>query len=236
MADVDPMAGRFQSLKQRIARTCARAGRGPDSVRLLPVTKGFPAETVMRAMALGLTEFGENRVQEAEGKIAAVTPRPRWHLVGHLQSNKAKRAVQLFDVIHSLDSVAIAEELAKRAVKEGRAPSCLVEVNTSGDATKYGAAPRDALSLLRRIRELASLPLSGLMTIGPLAGGPEGARASFQTLAVLKAEAVREGLLGEDADLSMGMSDDFEIAIEEGSTIVRIGTALFGARPAKAVG
>lgn len=234
MADADPLVQRLQSLKQRIGLACARAGRSPESVRLLPITKGFPAETVTRAMGLGLTEFGENRIQEAEPKIAAVTPRPRWHLVGHLQSNKAKRAVQLFDVIHSLDSPAIAREVAKRAAQEGRAPTCLVEVNTSGDSTKYGAASGEALALLRFVRELAPIRLSGLMTIGPLSGGPEGARASFRTLAALRRQASDEGLLGQDAELSMGMSNDFEIAIEEGSTIVRIGTALFGARAARA--
>jgi len=234
MADADPLVQRLQRLTQRIGLACARAGRNPASVRLLPVTKGFPVETVGRAMGLGLTEFGENRIQEAEPKIAALIPRPRWHLVGHLQSNKARRAVQLFDVIHSLDSAAISREVAKRAEQEGRAPDCLVEVNTSGDAAKYGVAPGDALALLRLVRDLGPIRLSGLMTIGPLSGGPEGARASFRTLAALRRRAADEGLLGQDSDLSMGMSDDFEIAIEEGSTIVRIGTALFGARPAKA--
>jgi pyridoxal phosphate enzyme (YggS family) len=234
MADADPLAKRLQSLKQRVGLACVRAGRDPASVRLLPITKGFPAEMVARAMGLGLNEFGENRIQEAEPKIAAVTPRPRWHLVGHLQSNKAKRAVQLFDVIHSLDSPAIAREVAKRAAQEGREPTCLVEVNTSGDATKYGAAPEDALALLRLVRELAPIRLAGLMTIGPLSGGPEGARASFRALAALRRRAADEGVLAPDAELSMGMSDDFEIAIEEGSTMVRIGTALFGARPERA--
>ena len=234
MADADSLVQRLELSKQRIGLACARAGRNPASVRLLPITKGFPAETVRQAMGLGLTEFGENRIQEAEPKIAAVTPRPRWHLVGHLQSNKAKRAVQLFDVIHSLDSVGIAREVAKRAAQEGREPVCLVEVNTSGDATKFGAAPGEVLALLRLVRELAPIRLAGLMTIGPLGGGPEGARASFRALAALRRQAADEGILGQDAELSMGMSDDFEIAIEEGSTMVRIGTALFGVRPARA--
>ena len=233
MADAEPLARRLESLQARIADACARTGRRPDSVQLLPVTKGLSPEAVRLAMELGLKEFGESRVQEADGKIAALSPRPRWHLVGHLQRNKAKRAVQLFDVIHSLDSAAIAEEVARRASLERRSPVCLVEVNTSGDPSKYGISPGGALDLLRRVRDLTALSLRGLMTIGPLEGGAVGARASFRALAALKAEATREGLLGRDADLSMGMSEDFEIAIEEGATIVRIGTALFGPRPAR---
>jgi hypothetical protein len=234
MADAVPLSQRLQSLKGRIGLACDRAGRNPASVRLLPVTKGLPAETVTRAMGLGLTDFGENRIQEAEPKIAAVIPRPRWHLVGHLQSNKAKRAVELFDVIHSLDSASIAREVAKRAAQVHRAPLCLVEVNTSGDASKYGVPPEEAVALLRLVRDLTPIRLAGLMTIGPLSGGPEGARASFRTLATLRRQAADAGLLARDADLSRGMSDDFEIAIEEGATMIRIGTALFGARPAKA--
>ena len=224
------LADRLFLLRERIAGACARSGRDPVSVRLLPVTKGFPADTVREAIALGLQEFGENRVQEAEGKIPSVEPRPRWHLVGHLQSNKAKRAAQLFDVIHSIDSDAIAAEVSRRAVQADRRIACLVEVNTSGDRDKFGAAPDRALELLLAAGRLEGIELQGLMTIGPLEGGPEGARRAFQSLARIRREAAGAGLLTEDADLSMGMSDDFEIAIEEGATIVRVGTALFGSR------
>ncbi len=219
------LADRLFLLRERIAGACARAGRDPTSVRLLPVTKGFPADTVRE---------GENRVQEAEGKIPSVEPRPRWHLVGHLQSNKAKRAAQLFDVIHSIDSNAIAAEVSRRAVQADRRIACLVEVNTSGDRDKFGAAPDRALELLLAAGRLEGIELQGLMTIGPLEGGPEGARRAFQSLARIRREAAGAGLLTEDADLSMGMSDDFEIAIEEGATIVRVGTALFGSRPGAA--
>ena len=207
-------------------------GRSPQSVRLLAVTKGIPSATIREAKALGLREFGESRVQEAEGKLADVGEGARWHLVGHLQSNKVKRAVQIFDEIHSVDSASLAEELARRALASGRSPSCYVEVNTSGDAEKFGVEPSRALDLLSRVRELAPLRLAGLMTIGPLSGGAEGARTAFRALAKLREDAVRAGILEEGAALSMGMSDDFEIAIEEGATIVRIGTALLGARPA----
>jgi pyridoxal phosphate enzyme (YggS family) len=201
-------------------------------VRLLAVTKGIPVATIREARALGLREFGESRVQEAEGKLAEIGEGSRWHLVGHLQSNKAKRAVQIFDEIHSVDSEPLAEELARRALAAGKSPSCYVEVNTSGDVGKFGVEPSAALALLRRLIGLPPLRLAGLMTIGPLAGGAEGARASFRALANLREDAVRAGILDEGAALSMGMSDDFEIAIEEGATIVRIGTALLGGRPA----
>jgi len=207
-------------------------GRSAQSVRLLAVTKGIPPATIREAKALGLREFGESRIQEAEGKLAEVGEGIRWHLVGHLQSNKVKRAVQIFDEMHSVDSASLAEDLARRALAAGRSPSCYVEVNTSGEAEKFGVAPSAALALLRRLGELPPLRVAGLMTIGPLTSGAEGARAAFRALANLREDAVRAGVLEEGAGLSMGMSDDFEIAIEEGATIVRIGTALLGAWPA----
>ena len=230
MDEAGKLADRLLSVRESIGRACARSGRDPASVMLLPVTKGFPAETVRMAMALGLGEFGENRVQEAEKKIAAVTPRPRWHLVGHLQRNKARRAIRLFDVIHSIDSAEIAGELSGRAGEAAKKVRGLVEVNTSGDQSKFGVPPDRALELLREARGLDCLDIAGLMTIGPLAGGEAGARRAFQDLAAIRREAARLEILAEDAELSMGMSDDFEIAIEEGATIIRLGTALFGAR------
>jgi len=228
MDEAPNFADRLRSVKEKIGAAAARAGRSADSIRLLAVTKGFPAETVRAAMDLGLQDFGENRVQEAEAKIAAVTPRPRWHLVGHLQGNKARRAVQLFDSIHSLDSEPLAREVSRRAAESGKRIACLVEVNTSGEASKFGVAPEGALDLLRAAGGLEGIALQGLMTIGPLTGGPEGARRAFRVLASLRAQARTDGLLAEGAELSMGMSEDFEIAIEEGATIVRIGTGLFG--------
>ena len=196
------------------------------------MTKGVPASSVLEAMALGLGEFGESRVQEAEGKIAAVGEGARWHLVGHLQTNKAQRAVQLFEAIHSVDSERLAGELAKRATALGRAPLCYVEVNTSGDVGKFGVEPSAAISLFSRVRALPPLRPAGFMTIGPLAKGAAGARASFRALAALRDEALRAGALEEECGLSMGMSGDFEVAVEEGATIVRIGSALLGERPA----
>ena len=234
MADAGVLAGRLAIVVERIALASARSGRDPASVRLLPIAKGFGPGVVAEAMRLGLKEFGENRVQEAEAKIAATDPRPRWHLVGHLQRNKAKRAVQLFDVIQSLDSAGLVDEVSGRAVQMGRTIRCLVEVNTSGEKAKFGAEVSNALRLIEHARDSAGIELEGLMTIGPLEGGPQGARTSFRALRELREQAARAGLLAEDAELSMGMSDDFEIAVEEGATMVRIGTGLFGPRPARA--
>jgi len=188
-------------------------------------------DRVREAIACGLRELGESRVQEAEEKIGALGEAGgvRWHLVGHLQTNKARRAVLLFDEIHSVDSERLVDELARRARESGRAPACYVEVNTSGEAAKQGVAPNDALPLLRTLRA-SGLPTAGLMTIGPLEGGSEGARMSFRRLAGLRDDARAAGLLGPESGLSMGMSDDFEVAIEEGATIVRIGSELFGPR------
>jgi hypothetical protein len=214
-----------------MARALGRAGRPSGGVRLLAVTKGVPADAIREALRLGQTEMGESRIQEAEPKIALVGPGPRWHLVGHLQTNKVKRAVALFEEIHSIDSERLAEEVSRRAAEAGRTPAVYVEVNTSGDATKHGVAPEGLLALIERVRSLPALRPEGLMTIGPLRGGAEGARDSFRRLRALRDLAVERALLPADAGLSMGMSDDYEIAIEEGATIVRVGSALFGGGP-----
>ena len=211
-----------------MARALDRSGRPPGATRLLAVTKGLPADVAGLALRLGVDDLGESRIQEAEPKIALVGPGPRWHLVGHLQTNKVKRAVALFEEIHSVDSARLAEEIARRAADQGRSPAVYVEVNTSGDAAKHGAPPEDAMPLIERVASLAALRPAGLMTIGPLEGGAEGARRAFERLRRIRDDAVERGLLKQDSGLSMGMSDDFEIAIEEGATIVRIGSALFG--------
>jgi len=228
---VNSLSDRLNRVRDRIARAAERVGRSPQSVQLLVVTKGIPTTTIHEAKALGLREFGESRVQEAEAKVAEVGEGARWHLVGHLQSNKARRAVELFDEIHSVDSEGLAGELARRALAAGKSPACYVEVNTSGDVGKFGIEPSAALALLRRVRALPPLRLAGLMTIGPLEGGAQGARSSFRALAKLREEAERAGIWDSGAGLSMGMSNDFEIAIEEGATLVRIGSALFGDPP-----
>lgn len=213
-----------------MAEAARRSGREPGAVTLLAVTKGFGAEVARDALALGLVDLGENRVQEAEGKIAALGTGPRWHLIGHLQTNKAKRAVQLFDEIHSVDSIRLAEDLARRAAAEGRTLRCYVEVRTTDESTKAGIAPDEALALVGHMKSMEPLRVAGLMTMGPLHGGPEGARSSFRALRRLRDEGMAQGVLEAGSGLSMGMSDDFEIAIEEGATIVRVGSALFGPR------
>jgi len=220
----------MDDVRSRIARALERSGRPPGSVRLLAVTKGVVAEVVQEAVRLGATELGESRIQEAEPKIERVGAGPRWHLVGHLQTNKAKRAVRLFDEIHSIDSGRLADEVGRRASEAGRKLDVYVEVNTSGDPGKHGVAPADATALIDRLAPMASIRPAGLMTIGPLAGGSAGARASFRALRRIRDDAIARGALPKDAGLSMGMTDDFEIAIEEGATIVRVGSALFGAR------
>jgi pyridoxal phosphate enzyme (YggS family) len=224
------LSERLERIRERIDRATERSGRAPGSVRLLAVTKGLASSVVREAMPLGLHEFGESRVQESDAKILEVGPGPRWHLVGHLQRNKAKRAVSLFDEIHSLDGEDLVDEVGRRAAAEGKRIVGYVEVNTSGDPGKHGVPPEEAMPLLTRIRHEKAISTAGLMTIGPLEGGPDGARASFRMLARLRDEAVAAGLLPSGAGLSMGMSDDFEIAIEEGATIVRIGSAIFGPR------
>lgn len=197
-------------------------------MRLLVVTKGVPAERVREAYELGALELGESRVQEAESKIERVGPGPSWHLIGHLQTNKAKRAVPLFDEIHSIDSDRLADEVARRAADAGRTIAVYVEVNTSGDPGKHGVPPDRAQALIDRVASLRALRVAGLMTIGPLEGGDAGARASFRSLRQIRDEAVARGALPAGAGLSMGMSGDYEAAVEEGATIVRVGSAIFG--------
>jgi hypothetical protein len=226
--DLASLSNRLDDVRERIARAVGRSGRPAGSVRLLAVSKGIDAERVGEAFRLGALELGESRVQEAEPKIALVGPGPRWHLVGHLQTNKAKRAALLFDAIHSIDSERLAEEIGRRAAEAGRTLEAYVEVNTSGDPGKHGTMPEEAPALIERVAAIRSLRAAGLMTIGPLEGGEAGARASFRALRRIRDEAVARGALAPDAGLSMGMTDDFEAAIEEGATIVRVGSAIFG--------
>jgi len=233
---VDPeFAERLAAVRARIARAAERAGRPAGAVTLVAASKTVPAERIQAAVASGLADLGENRVQEAEAKIAAVGPGPVWHLIGHLQSNKARRACALFDWIHSVDSPRLADALDRLAAESGRPPRVLVEVNTAGEAAKEGVAPGEALALVGHVARLPHLELRGLMTVGPLVERVDDARPAFRTLAALLAEAAR-GPAGQDGrldTLSMGMSGDFEVAIEEGATMVRIGSALFGARAAQ---
>jgi pyridoxal phosphate enzyme (YggS family) len=227
--DLASLSNRLDDVRERIAQALQRSGRPSGSVRLVTVTKGIDAGRVREAFERGAGELGESRVQEAEPKISLVGPGPRWHLIGHLQTNKAKRAALLFDAIHSIDSERLAEEIGRRAAEAGRTLEAYVEVNTSGDPDKHGVAPEGAPALIERVLAIPSLRAAGLMTIGPLEGGEDGARASFRALRRIRDEAIGRGALAADAGLSMGMTGDFEAAIEEGATIVRIGSAIFGA-------
>ena len=199
-------------------------------MRLIGVVKTVPAEVVREAVAFGLEDLGENRVQEAESKIAAVGRKAaRWHMVGHVQRNKAGRVVELFDCVHGVDGVAIAQALARRADDAGRTIPVLVEVNVSGEPSKFGLAPQDLAPVLEEVAKLRGLSLRGLMTVGRPVERAEDARPEFARLRDLGERAgSRLGI--ELPELSMGMSGDFEVAVEEGATMVRVGSALFGRR------
>jgi PLP dependent protein len=230
--EVRELAAARQDVASRIALACARAQRDPAGVELVAVSKTVPAARLRAAVAAGLDVLGENRVQEAAAKVREV-PGARWHLVGPLQSNKARRAVELFDVIEAVDSPELARRLDRLAgeLRPERPLPVLLQVNIDEDEAKAGFAPAAVGQALPELLALAGLRVAGLMTIGRLMGEPEEARPTFRRRAELSAHLRAEHpALG--ADLSMGMSGDFEVAVEEGATIVRVGTALFGSRPA----
>ena len=215
-------------VRERIEKAAQRAGRDPKGIKLVAVSKTVEAARVRQAIEAGVSILGENYVQEAQEKIEEIGQTVSWHFIGHLQSNKAKYAVRLFDVIHSLDSLPLAEELDKRAGQVNRLLKVMIEVNISGEATKFGTDEERVLNLSRKILGLSHLSLEGLMTMPPYFDSPEMSRPYYIRLRELKEKMVREGTPMKE--LSMGMSNDFEIAIEEGATYVRIGTAIFGAR------
>ncbi|MGH7596257.1 MAG: YggS family pyridoxal phosphate-dependent enzyme [bacterium] len=230
---------RIEAVRQRIAAACARVGRDPADVTLVAVTKTVPASAIQAAYLAGVSCFGENRVQEAAAKISPAflrelggdRPGPLWHLIGHLQTNKAKKALELFQVIQSIDSLHLAKVLQQHAAARNSKVEVFVEINTSGEPSKFGVSPEQTLPLLRAVAELPSLQLTGLMTIGTLTDDTEIIRGCFRRLRELRDEITAVGLPGVHLrHLSMGMTGDFELAIEEGSTIVRIGRAIFGER------
>ncbi len=224
------LAENLNSIQERIRAAATRAGRDPASVMLLAVSKTHTPDTVAEAARLGLSVFGESKVQEAKAKIPLCPGKLRWHMIGHLQSNKCRDAVRLFQMIESVDSLALAEELNQRADQAARTLPILLEVNMVGEASKFGYKPAQLLEEFKAINELPRLEIHGLMTIPPWTPTPEKVRPVFAQLRTLKQEC--EQLLGAPLPhISMGMSGDFEVAIEEGATIVRIGTALFGERP-----
>lgn len=236
MTDFEALAATRVVILERIAVAAARAGRDAEDIEIVAVSKTVAPERILAAVAAGFEAFGENRVQERESKAeAAATASAAWHLVGPLQSNKARRAVELFDVIETVDSTALAERLSRIAgeLRPGRRLPVLIQVNVDDDAAKAGFAPAELERDLALILKLPGLAVDGLMTVGRLVSSPELARPTFVALRTLS-ERLRAGnpLLG--AALSMGMSEDYPIAVEEGATIVRIGRAIFGARLAPA--
>ena len=226
------IAERVAAVRERIARAAERAARRAEEITLVAVSKTHPPERVREAYAAGLRDFGENRVQEAEAKIAALEalrPSLRWHLVGHLQTNKARRAAALFDRIHSLDSAPLAHKLEHYAATDGMTLELLVQVDLASEATKHGADEAHLFPLLEEMRGMRRVRAVGLMVLPPLLPDPEKVRPYFRRLRELRDRAVQQNLL-LGGELSMGMSQDFEVAIEEGSTLVRIGTGVFGER------
>jgi pyridoxal phosphate enzyme (YggS family) len=226
------MKERLESLLDRIRQAALACGRDPRSVRLVAVSKTVSAERVRQAVAVGVDTLGENYIQEARGKIDALAALPvAWHFIGHLQTNKAKYAVRLFELIHTVDTLKLATELDRQAAKAGKTQRVLVQVNVSGEATKSGASEAEAGQLVAEIAKLSHLSLEGLMTMPPFFDQPEKARPYFRDLRRLRDEIRQRDLPGVDLrKLSMGMTGDFEVAIAEGATLVRIGTAIFGER------
>ena len=221
------------SIRRRIAAACERSGRDPASVTLLAVAKGHPPEAVTAAAKLGLVLFGENKVQEARAKIPLCPDRLRWQMIGHLQTNKCRDAVDLFEMIESVDSLRLAEEIDRRAALAGKTMPVLLEVNLAGEASKFGYQPEQLLLDLPRLKTFPRIHIQGLMTVPPWTPDPEKTRPLFRRLRELKEQCAV--VLGTPLpQLSMGMSGDFETAIEEGATLVRIGTALFGPRQNRA--
>jgi pyridoxal phosphate enzyme (YggS family) len=224
---------RLAAVRERIAHAAARAGRQPEEITLVAVSKTFPADAIREAFAAGCRDFGENRVQEAETKFASLEPLhaqgARWHLVGHLQANKARKAVALFDRIHSIHDADLGQRLARVAEELGREVRALVEVDLAGEATKHGLPAEHLRPTLEALRGLRSLRIEGLMVLPPLEQDPGRTRPYFRRLRDLRDELVAAGLLA-GSELSMGMSHDLEVAVEEGATLVRVGTAIFGER------
>jgi pyridoxal phosphate enzyme (YggS family) len=215
----------------RIASAAKRAGRDPSSVRLVVVTKTVDHDRIREVVAAGAAILGENRVQEAKEKIGALGKIASWHLIGHLQTNKAKYAVRLFDLIHSVDNLELAAEIDRQAAKIGKVQNILIEVNIAGEASKAGMAVKGAPALVREAARLKNISIQGLMTMPPYSENPEDSRPYFTVLREL-AETIATGNIPNVAmqELSMGMSADFEVAIAEGATLVRVGTAIFGER------
>ncbi len=228
MVTATDIEANIEVVKERIAHACQRVGRSPDEVTVVAVTKTVEPSAIATAFRLGIRHFGENRVQEAEekiGQLSGLEPSPTWHMVGHLQTNKVKVAVEIFDIIHSLDSIRLAEAISRRT---GKTLPVLLEVNVSGEASKHGFPVSEVEPALKLISQMPKINIKGLMTIAPMVSA-EQVRPVFRKL-----RSLRDSFRLEH--LSMGMTDDFEVAVEEGATLVRIGRAIFGERKAEGKG
>ncbi len=225
------IADNLKTVRDRIASAAARAGRDPSSVKLVVVTKTVDVGKIREALASGSMILGENRVQEAKDKIDQLGPDASWHLIGRLQTNKAKFAVKLFSLIHSVDSLDLAKELDRQAAKIGKLQDVLVEVNIAGEAAKAGVSARGCARLVREAAKFGHIAIKGLMTMPPYSENPEDSRPYFRRLRELASAIAGENIANVSMqELSMGMSGDFETAVEEGATLVRVGTAIFGER------
>jgi pyridoxal phosphate enzyme (YggS family) len=226
-----PIAENWKRARERVEEAAVRAGRDPSAITIVAVTKTHPAETVEEAIAAGVTDVGENRVQEFLSKEPGVSSPCRWHLIGHLQSNKVNKVIGRFAMVHSVDSIRLAGKLSAAGEREGVTTDILVEVNTSGEESKFGLEADGALELCAGIAKLPALNLRGLMTVGPWVDDKKALSRAFSSLRLLGEKIGSAGIDGISMEhLSMGMTDDFEIAIAEGSTIVRLGRVIFGAR------
>jgi len=220
-------------IQERIARACSRVNRNPREINIIAVTKGRSTGQIKEAIEAGLSDIGENRVQEALLKYnvirtAQYAPRTRWHMVGHLQGNKVKNAVRIFDLIQSVDSLGLAAQIDKEAYGINKIQDILIEIKTSPEAAKFGLKPEDAVEVIKEIRKMRNINIKGLMTIAPIVSNPEEARSYFRALKEIRDRGDKLQVTGYKLKiLSMGMSDDFEVAIEEGATMVRLGRAIF---------
>jgi len=219
----------LERVRKQIASAVVKSGRSADEVELVAITKTHPAETVREAIEAGQSLFGESRVQEARAKIPELPSNMRWHFVGHLQKNKVRQALPLFEMIHSLDSLALAQDIDRIAEEEGLHPRVLLEVNVAGEGSKFGFSPEKLRDQMEELLALSRLSILGLMTVPPLAKEAEASRQHFVQLRELR-DRLQTEFRVDLTQLSMGMTQDFPIAVEEGATLVRVGTAIFGQR------
>jgi len=226
---MNSIAKSLEAVREQIAQAAAKAGRAPDEIELVAISKTHDAECVREAHEAGQQIFGESRVQEARAKIPALPSNLRWHFVGHLQKNKVRHALPLFELIHSVDSLALAEDVNRIAEEEGLHPRVLLEINVAGEGSKFGFKPETLRAEMEMLLALTRLSIEGLMTIPPLASEAEGSRRYFVKLHELR-DALEKEFRVKLPHLSMGMTSDFVVAIEEGATLVRVGTAIFGER------